>query len=171
MIKELKENNFFYNEYEIINFINTTENEKTLILQWRNNENVRKWMVNKDIISLDEHCKYIESLRHNDKKLCFLIKNNHNYLGVVEFDLIDLKNNSAYFGLSANMDNKRPGVGTVLQEICLYISKDKLKIKNLLLYVFSNNKNAISLYEKFGFKTIKEDFIYNEKIFFMEKIL
>lgn len=101
----------------------------------------------------------------------FSYKNNHYYLGVVEFDSIDLKNDSAYFGLSANMESKRSGVGTVLQEICLYISKDKLKIKNLLLYVFSNNKNAISLYEKFGFKTIKEDFIYNEKIFFMEKIL
>lgn len=171
MIKKLKESSLFYKEYEIINFINTNENEKKLILQWRNNENVRKWMVNKDIILLDEHYKYIESLKNNNNKLCFLIKSNNDYLGVIEFDSIDVKNNSAYFGLNANMESKQSGIGTVLQEIGLYISKDKLNINSLLLYVFANNKSAISLYEKFNFKTIKEDFIYNEKILYMEKIL
>jgi len=171
MIEDLKKKNIFYKNYEIINFINTNDIEKRLILEWRNSDSVRKWMTNKDIISIEEHLNYVESLKNNKQKLCFLVKENSDYLGIIEFDNINYTNKSAYFGLNANPNNKKLGIGRILEEVLLYIAKEKLLINKLKLYVFIENKLAINLYKKFGFLITKEDSIHERKIYYMEKIL
>jgi len=169
MINELKENPILYKEYKIINFIYTNEDEKKLILKWRNHDDVRKWMFNKAIISTNEHYNYMQSLQNRPDKLCFLVSTENEYLGIIEFNEVNLKQKSAYFGLNTNMSLKWLGAGTILQEICLYLSKNQLQIKTLMLDVFSNNKRAISLYKRFNFRTTKEYYIKYDKVLHMEK--
>lgn len=71
ILDKLRNESIIYKDYTITNFINTIDIEKKLILDWRNDENVRKWMVNKNIISYNEHLNYINSLKNNNQKLCF----------------------------------------------------------------------------------------------------
>jgi UDP-4-amino-4,6-dideoxy-N-acetyl-beta-L-altrosamine N-acetyltransferase len=171
MIDNLKNKSIFYKNYEIINFINTNELEKSLILEWRNNENVRKWMVNNNIISLEEHLNYINSLKNKDDKLCFLIKEYDEYLGIIEFDEINLNTKSAYFGINANIDIKVRGIGRILESISTYIAKELLKLETLKLYVFKENSKAINLYKKSNYFIKEESTINRQKIIYMEKTL
>jgi UDP-4-amino-4,6-dideoxy-N-acetyl-beta-L-altrosamine N-acetyltransferase len=171
MINNLKNKSIFYKNYEIINFINTNELEKNLILKWRNDENVRKWMVNNNIIPLDEHLNYIVSLKNKDDKLCFLIKENNEYLGIIEFDEINLNTKSAYFGLNANIDTKILGIGRILESISIYMAKELLKLEILKLYVFKENSKAINLYEKSNYFIKEESTISKQEVIYMEKLL
>ncbi len=163
--------NIKYKEFEIINFTHVSAEEKKLILKWRNHEDVRKWMINKNIISNAEHNAYMSSLADNHKKMCFIIKDETNYLGVVEFDEINLDNGTAYFGLNSNPDNNRMGIGKILEEISVYLSKQHIGLKKLMLYVYIDNQRAINLYEKSGFKIIKEQSIRGGNAYFMEKTI
>ena len=165
MIKKLKKKNIFYKEYEIINFINTILEEKKMILKWRNNENVRKWMIDKSIIPLEEHIKYIDLLKYKQDKLCFLIKEDKNYLGIVEFD--EITNNSAYFGINSNLNSNIQDIGKILEEISIYLAKKYLNLKKLKLYVYKNNIKATTLYKQSNYNIYNE----NKKFYFMEKIL
>lgn len=49
--------------YEYINYTQLTYPQKEQVLAWRNREEVRKWMFTKDEISLENHLKFIESLK------------------------------------------------------------------------------------------------------------
>ena len=51
------------NGYSFINFINLNEEEVSLILEWRNNASIRRYMYNKDIISLENHISFVKSLK------------------------------------------------------------------------------------------------------------
>jgi len=167
MIEKLKETPLSYKSYSLINFIQTNDKEKELILKWRNSDKVRQWMVNKSIITLEEHYNYIDSLKDKKDKLCFLVKEEENYLGIVEFD--EINNDSAYFGLNANSDTQIKGVGRILESISIYIAKELLELKKLKLYVFNNNERAIRLYERSNYKVLADN--SDNKITYMEKTL
>jgi len=169
MIEDLKKDNIFYKNYEIINFINTNDIEKRLILEWRNNDDVRKWMINKDLITIEEHFNYIESLKNNKKKLCFLLKEKNNYLGIVEFD--EINNNSASFGINKNIMSTKKGLGELLEKLSIYIAKTKLNINKLTLSVLKDNIRAIELYKKSNYSIKYEKEIYNNILIYMEKKL
>jgi len=169
MIEKLKETPLSYKSYNLINFIQTNDKEKKLILKWRNSDDVRQWMVNKSIITLEEHYNYIDSLKDKKDKLCFLVKEEENYLGIVEFDEINAK--SAFFGLNANSDTKIKGVGRILESISIYIAKELLGLKKLKLYVFIENKQVINLHKKFAFNIVSSDLIDKQEVIYMEKIL
>jgi len=125
------------------NFIDLSLDEHKKILKWRNSEYVSKWMINKHI-SLDEHLNFVKSLK-NSNKLYFLVDD----IGVIYFIL---KDDYAEIGLYKNPDKNR--VGKILMKKIIDYGFNYLKLDKLILYVFENNKKAISLYEKFGFKKI-----------------
>ena len=54
-------------EYYFKSYINLTPDESKLVLFHRNLN--KKWMIHKDEISLDEHLKWIESLKTNSSRL------------------------------------------------------------------------------------------------------
>ena len=171
MLNKLKTDNITYENYTIINFVNTSDVEKKMILDWRNNDNVRKWMLDKKKIDLETHYKYIESLKDNENKLCFIVKNEEVYIGIFEFDEIDLVNKTACFGLNASPHTHIKGVGSILIKISLYLAQQFLHLDILKLYVNYENKNAVNLYKKFKFAITCEKNIAEENYYFMEKIL
>ena len=69
----------------LINFIDLTLKEKKLILSWRNNPNIRKWMFTTETISLEQHLKFIETLKNSKDKQYFVVKDDNNYLEVIDF--------------------------------------------------------------------------------------
>jgi len=156
-----------YQNYKIINFIITNYDEHKLILKWRNDNNVRKWMINKELIPLEEHLKYIKSLQNRDDKICFLVKNNCKYLGIIEFSDIDNNRKIASIGLNINTESSQKGIGSVLMEILIFVAKDRLNLKKINLYVFNDNLKAVKLYKKFNFQITNKI----DTITYMEKIL
>jgi hypothetical protein len=56
---------------EVVNFTDLEENEKINVLNWRNHKGVRKWMLNKKTISLQEHLEYLKNLTSRKDKKAF----------------------------------------------------------------------------------------------------
>ena len=140
---------------ELINFIDLSYDEKVEILSWRNHPNIRKWMFNKEPISLESHISYINLLKEKKDRVYFAIKQYGQFVGVISFTSIDLKNLEAEIGLYAKPTLK--GVGKLLMQNILEYGFDKLKLKKLVSKVFEDNFSAIKLYKKFNLKKIDKN--------------
>jgi len=151
---------------KLINFIDMSLDEIKMILNWRNDENIRKWMYTQDEISLQNHINFIENLKTQKDKLYFLIKKDGENIGVINFTNID--KNDIYFGLYANPTTKLLGIGRVLEEVSIEFAFNKLKVKKLKLEVFEDNIQVRNLHKKYKFKEIKEKFVNNKKVICME---
>lgn len=154
------------NEIVLINFIDMTLDEKQMVLNWRNNKTIKQWMYNNENISLENHLSFIKSLEKATNKLYFLVKQNNNYIGVIDFTNIDINQKSAEIGLYGNVNLK--GIGnTLMSSICEY-GFNHLNFNTLIAEVFIDNKRAIHLYEKFNFQKVNEKMVNNKKVICME---
>ncbi len=134
------------------NFTELTEDESKMVLSWRNSPKISKWMINKNNIDSHEHNAFLHSLKKRKDKSYFLIYAREVAVGVV--DIIMMDNHKAEIGLYANPHKK--GVGRYLLSSLIKIAKDR-DIKTLIAKVFSDNKIAISLYQKYGFQKIDKE--------------
>lgn len=153
---------------EIINFTDLTLDEKKMVLQWRNHESIKRWMYDKNNISLDNHLKYIESLQNARDKQYFVVKRDVVYLGVVDFIHINKIQSCAELGLYVNPFEKVTGIGKILIEVAIKYAFNTLKVKKLTLEVFSDNTRALALYERYNFKEIENNTLQEKKIICME---
>ena len=156
------------NKIELINFINTSLEEKKMILKWRNHPNIKKWMYNQKKISFNSHLNFIKSLKYSKDKIYFLVKMDKEYIGVIDFTKIDYKNKLTYFGLYSNPYSKTTGIGTILLKTIINYAFNVLNMNILKLEVFKTNKKALNLYKKFKFKKTGEKIVNNKKVILME---
>jgi spore coat polysaccharide biosynthesis protein SpsF len=140
----------------IVDFINLPLDKKKMILEWRNDERVSKWMVDTKEIPFQNHLNFIESLKTNSTKKYFLVGDD----GVIDFN--NITSSSAEIGLYSNPNKK--GVGKLLMSAILDYGFNSLKLEKLYLKVNKTNQKAINLYKKFNFENVKEDknFIFME---------
>lgn len=135
-----------------INFTQLSYDEKVKILAWRNHSSIRKWMFNKEPISLESHLSYIDTLANKTDRLYFVIKHYHKDIGVIDFTNIDLNESKAEIGLYSEPMLK--GVGKLLMENIIAYGFNQLKLKKLTAEVYEDNLSAIKLYIKFNFKKV-----------------
>lgn len=150
---------------KLINFTQLKLSEKEMILHWRNNESIRKWMYQRDEILLKNHLAYIDFLSSTTDREYFLLKKKENNIGVVS--LTDIKDKTrAELGIYLNPMLK--GYGSILMyKIIDYALKNK-KIKTLNANVYIENILAVKLYKKFNFKVISEFEDSNGTLYHME---
>jgi len=149
----LFELNLIINKIELINFTKLSNKQNIQVLKMRNSNNIRKWMYNKNKIKFEDHLNYIKSLENKDSRLYFLVKQDNENIGVINFT--NITNNKAELGIYANPSLK--GQGTFLLKIIIDYGFNVLKLKVLKANVFINNLKAINLYKRFGFKIISKD--------------
>lgn len=130
------------------NFIDLTEQEARLVLSWRNDSRIKKWMHTKEDISWEAHLRFIESLKSTRHKDYFLVLDKEEYLGVIDL-------NHEFLGIYANPHKQRVG-DVLLQEIIEFAFTCK-GLPRLKAEVYKENTKAIKLYERFGFQTIHND--------------
>lgn len=163
--------NYQYQEFTALNFFNLQKNEIEMVRRWRNKEKIRKRMFNDQLINSEEHNKFIEKLAKSKKNYYWLVKNSLNqYFGVIYLNNIDYKNKLAYLGIYKNPEDEEYliGKGNLLMNVLFDIAFQKLKLRKLKLEVISNNKQAMCLYNKSGFKkeSTKKHFLYRDKTWF-----
>jgi len=153
---------------ELIAFQELSEENKLLILNWRNHDNVRKWMYNSETILSENHFKFIESLKTSTTNKYFLVMEDEKKIGVIYFTDIDNLKKKAEFGLYANPDIK--GVGKLLMDIICDYAFEKMSYNKLIAEVFDSNKRAIDLYINKNFKPVQTKIVDKRKIICMELI-
>ena len=156
----------YQKDIELVDFIDLSLEEKKMVLKWRNHESIRQWMFTQDIINLEDHLNYIESLKERRDRLYFLVKQNSNPIGVIDFTGIDFKNRCSEFGIFANP--KLKGMGRVLMKVILDYAFSVLKIDRLISEVLEDNQRAIQLYERYNFKNTDTKTVNQKRVIIME---
>lgn len=143
-----------YNNIRLIKFINCNIGLLNEILQWRNHISVRLSSKNNNIIEIDEHYKFIDSLKKDTSKLYFVVQIENLNIGVISFTHINKQ--SAYIGYYKNPFTTAKGIGSILIEIAKYYAYNTLLINEVYMEVL--NKNSISKHcvLKAGFQKINE---------------
>ena len=135
---------------ELINFTDLTDEQILMILRWRNDERVAKFMKNKSV-SEQEHRNFISNLKNDETKRYFLVKDSKDYIGVIDF--VDIAADSCEFGIYANPELK----GKILMQTIVEYAAKTLKVGELKSCVYNENEKAIALYRKFGLEIYGRD--------------
>lgn len=141
------------------------ENLKEKIRQWRNKEDIRKFMINQEIISEDEHKKWLEKLKEDDRIKFWIVYFKELPIGIVNLQNIDYKNLTSEWGFYIGEESYR-GIGLskkILYKL-LQIFFDEIKFNTLYTKVLSCNGIAINLYRKFKFREKGETIEENKPI-------
>lgn len=155
--------------YTFTNFFDLTIEEKVMILDWRNDENIRKWMYNTDAVKLENHLSFIENLKSDSSKFYFLVKRKDVPVGVISIiDVVDKDGDWGYY-IAPSFHDKNLGVEFYYFSL-LHIYRT-LKLSKVIGYVLKENKAANSFSDLFGFtKTLhlkqiggeNEEYYYRE---------
>ncbi|MFH4258578.1 UDP-4-amino-4,6-dideoxy-N-acetyl-beta-L-altrosamine N-acetyltransferase, partial [Acinetobacter baumannii] len=65
-----------------------------MVLQWRNHDDIRKWMVNSDIITLSDHFAWFERNKNRTDRLFYIFEYQQQPQGYISFVMIP--NSTAY---------------------------------------------------------------------------
>lgn len=138
-------------EYALKNFIELTEEEKDLVLQWRNSDWVRPKMINQEMISREQHWQWLAGLKERRDCLYFLVFIEGEARGVINFTEIDYEKKEAFVG--SYVGRKRDvGAGVFLsflqgkylfEELRFDRSKAKVLKTNRRAYVY--NRDAMGM--------------------------
>lgn len=133
------------------------EELKEKIRSWRNEEYVRKFMINQKVITKEEHNKWLEKINSgNDIKL-WIVYFKENPIGIVNLQKIDYKNLSSEWGFYIGEKSYRGlGLSKKILYKLLQIFFEEMKFNILYTKVLSDNKIALKVYKKFKFIEIRE---------------
>lgn len=151
---------------ELINFTETTSEEREMVLEWRNHPDIRKWMFNTGVISPQEHRQFIASLPDKTDRVYYIVKKDGRYIGVIDFNSIDPEAKNAKLGIYAGPGVR--GAGGVLMQIIIDLAFEFLEVESLLSEVFAENTGAAKLYDRFGFKETGTREMNGRKLIIME---
>lgn len=133
-------------------FITLNLDKLKLVWQWRNDESVGQFMLNKSI-KFEEHLNFIEQLKTSKDKKYFLLFKENQAFGVICFN--NITNQTCEFGLYAKPNLK--GVGQILMNEIIKYAFENLKVNTLKAYVFKDNRKALKLYQQNHFTIYDED--------------
>lgn len=153
--------------YRFKNFVCLNEEEKKMILAWRNHEKVRSVMVNKDIISYEDHLKFIDSLKNREDCCYWLVIDPVGAnVGVLDVVHIDRDKDVGEIGFYLNQEELGKGFQFMIETE--YFVYAQLKLKYNMITIDVENREML-LYNKFlnsTFEGIKEiggkKFYYND---------
>jgi len=153
---------------ELVDFVDLSLDEKKMVLNWRNDESIKKWMYSQDAIIIENHLQYIDTLEASKTKQYMAVKMLDKYIGVIDFTNINFQTKTTDFGLYANPFEKVAGVGRILEECCIKYAFEILKLDTMMLEVFNDNERAINLYKKYNFQEAGKKEINNKEVICME---
>lgn len=135
------------------NLLDVDEEIWDLVREWRNLDDVRKYMIHDHIISKDEHKRWIERIRVGNTIKAWVIYYNKKSVGLMYLTDINWTDKITDWGLyiaDKNVRGKGVGSEALLNLIKrVFIDMNFNMMKTLVL---DNNDVAIKLYEKIGFK-------------------
>ncbi|ECK7678147.1 UDP-4-amino-4,6-dideoxy-N-acetyl-beta-L-altrosamine N-acetyltransferase [Campylobacter coli] len=134
------------------NFTELNSQEIELIFKWRNHPDINQFMKTK-YIDFEEHLRFLKKLHQDSSKKYFLVFQDEQIIGVIDF--VNITTKSCEFGLYAKPNLK--GVGQILMNEIIKYAFENLKVNTLKAYVFKNNHKALKLYQQNHFTIYDED--------------
>ena len=132
-------------DFSYRNFVVLSDEQKIMILSWRNHPNIRKWMFNSDEIALDSHLSFIKGLENREDCYYWLIFYQGIPVGVynvIECDHQSCQGEPGYY-LAPEYDGT--GIGLDLQRSNGRLFFDILGFERLVAHVQYGNTNAYQM--------------------------
>ena len=135
-----------------------TENDATeRYCGWLNDPIVNEYLETREA-TIDDLKEYIHSRKKNPNCLFFgiFIKDNNEHIGNVKLEPIDFEKKTSEFGMMIGEKKYwEKGIGTEVTRLVVNYAFNELNLKKIRLGVIPENKAAIRVYEKVGFKITK----------------
>jgi len=132
---------------EIVNLITLDKKTQLEVRNWRNRNDIRKWMINQNLITPDEHERWLKWLKDTDKARVFVGFRGEEPVGVVNLSSIDWNNRTADFGIYT----LEGGVGYGLSVLLLDKAFGEYDLLKVRADYIDGNIRAAHLYLKLGF--------------------
>jgi RimJ/RimL family protein N-acetyltransferase len=128
---------------------------------WRNQDQIRKWFLNSDQISAEQHQEWFARYRDRDDDLMFIIEEQDllkRPIGQVSLYAIEWDRRRAKFGrlMIGDEDARGRGFARRAVEILVQHAQDTLGLEELRLEVLPGNAPAIAIYEHCGFDVTEQ---------------
>ena len=126
-------------------------------LAWRNQPHIRRWFVNDQVITPEQHRRWFESYRERDDDFVFIIEEAAPLVrpvGQVALYRIDWEQRRAEYGRLLIGEADATGRGLAREATALLIAHATATwgIREIELEVFADNTRAIALYAALGFR-------------------
>lgn len=127
-----------------------TESDLSLVLSWRNAEDVRKNMYTNHIITEQEHLSWWASQQTNPASRLLIFEIDDQPVGVVIFSRFTGENGTATWAFYSG-DRARRGIGGMMECIALEYAFETLRVRKLECEVLSFNRLVVNFHVKHGF--------------------
>lgn len=140
-----------------INLLDAGEKIKMQVRTWRNDDFVRKNMLNTHIISEQEHENFLAKLQNDISVRYYIAFYDDEPIGVLNMH-IDIDAQKLEFGYYlSNIKYVDSGFGAILEYVLLNHAFYSLELDTVFCRTLSNNKKVVTLHKRFGFDVIKCD--------------
>lgn len=156
--KDVVLHSLWNDRYEVINYVDCTREQNLDILALRNRDDVRSWMVNPEVISEENHFRFVENLKGNPNRLYYAIYKNDMLVGT--YNLTNEGEGIWERGIIANPSTQ--GTGQTEKWERQILSSLPSEIKAVSAKVKQDNMRSIKYHEKLGYKEQSRD---NEYIY------
>lgn len=142
-----------------------------LRVKWLNNKKANMFIGDKlgKKTNFKEQTKWFSDYQKNKNKIFFTIMDDKKPIGFMGFSNINKINKSADIFIMIGEDNYRgKGIGESAMRYLLDYGFGKLKLHKITLGVIENNKSALGLYKKLGFRIegkLIDDVFYKNKYY------
>lgn len=131
-----------------------SQEDTDYIVKWRNNERVRRNFIYRENFTAKSHESWIKNMVDTGRVEQFIIceGEEERRVGSVYFRDIDWEKKEAEYGIFIGEDDAvSKGYGTAAAELALAYAFEEMKLRKVILRVFTDNEAAIRSYEKAGF--------------------
>ena len=150
-------------DIKFVDILKVKDEIKEKVRQWRNKDDIRKYMLNQHIITKAEHLSWIESLRDRNDWKFWVVFFDKIPIGSVYLQNINFKNLTSEWGFYIGEDDfKGKGLGKCILFKLLEFYFEVMRFEVLFTKVVSNNIVALNIYKKFKFKVIN-NFLDNQR--------
>ncbi len=137
------------------------QNDLPLTLLWRNQDKIRKWFINTDVIQEDKHLAWFERYMKLDNDFIFVIlaKDLDNLpVGQISLYNINWEISRAEYGrlMIGNPIARGKGYAKQATTLLLELTFNILNINEVFLEVKPDNKSALAIYISAGFTITKQ---------------
>ena len=145
-----------------------------MLLEWRNQESVRKFMYTNHIISIDEHRKWYEKNKNQDSTKLMLFEFNETPFAFLNISEINQKNKTCTWAFYIGQDIKEvKALGYFMEIKALDLMIKELGIRKISCEVLDFNKSVIKMHKRFGFQEegiLKKHIYLNEDYIDIHKL-
>lgn len=142
------------NSYRYKNYVNLSEDEAKMVLDWRNNPEISKWMVTSGKISYESHISFIGALKNRNDAFYWLVYKENSPYASFNITKLDYDKNSVEVGYYLNPIFLNSGEGLVFHFNYKLFLYNVLGVEVIEGNVQWGNTRALQLSLFFGAKII-----------------